>query len=197
MKLEAKALSPIIHNTFSHYCDENRYLHLQRFSQKQQAVYQQVSPDFELRVRSSASVTLDFITDSEFVSMDFDLYPGASHLFRHHRPVCGRRVLRLPPYRGSEPEAGEICLAGRPASGDGVSALVCQGGDPPGAAVGWGLCPPGEKKPQAVGFRRFHHPGLYREFFFPFLCQPSGAAAGRGSAEPGRWRLFLRRGYPG
>ena len=78
MKLNPSQLSKIIHNVLSYSFDENGNLHFHRFSEKQREVYALESQDWAVKTHSSASVTFDFITDSDFITLKFDLYPGSS-----------------------------------------------------------------------------------------------------------------------
>ena len=78
MKLNPSQLSEMIHNVLSFSFDENGGLHFHRFSQQQREIYELESPDWAMKTRSSASATLDFITDSSYITLKFDLYPGSS-----------------------------------------------------------------------------------------------------------------------
>lgn len=78
MKLNAQQLSKIIHNVLSYSFDEKGSLHFHRFSEKQRQIYAQQSPNWEMKAQSSASATLDFVTDSDYIAVKFDLYPGSS-----------------------------------------------------------------------------------------------------------------------
>ena len=78
MKLNILQLSKIIHNVLSYSIDENGSLHFHRFSEKQREVYALESHDWAMKTCSSASVTFDFITDSDYIALKFDLLPGSS-----------------------------------------------------------------------------------------------------------------------
>ena len=78
MKLNTSQLGKIIHNVLSYSFDESGNLHFQRFSEKQREVYALESQDWAVKTHSSASVTFDFVTDSDFITLKFDLYPGSS-----------------------------------------------------------------------------------------------------------------------
>lgn len=78
MKLSAIDLNGIIHNTLSYSFDEKGSLHLHRFSEQQRENYAQESQDWVDKIYSSASVTFDFVTDSDYIAIKFDLYPGSS-----------------------------------------------------------------------------------------------------------------------
>lgn len=81
MKLTETELSSIVHNAFSHHFDEEGRLHFRRFSEDQLKTYDREDPHWVVRADASASVTFDFITDSDFVVLKFDLYPGSSQLW--------------------------------------------------------------------------------------------------------------------
>ena len=78
MQLSTQQLSKLVHNVMSFSFDENGSLHLHRFTKQQREVYDLESADWTMRTRSSASVTLDFITDSPYIALQFDLFPGSS-----------------------------------------------------------------------------------------------------------------------
>lgn len=78
MKLNPSQLGKIIHNVLSYSFDESGNLHFHRFSEKQREVYTMESQDWAIKTHSSASVTFDFITNSDFIALKFDLYPGSS-----------------------------------------------------------------------------------------------------------------------
>ena len=76
MKLNPSQLSKIVHNVLSYSFDENGKLHFHRFSEKQREVYAMESQDWAMKTLSSASATFDFITDSDFITLKFDLQTG-------------------------------------------------------------------------------------------------------------------------
>ena len=78
MKLNPSALGKSIHNVLSYSFDENGSVHFHRFSQEQRKIYALESQDWLIKTQSSASVTLDFVTDSRFFTLKFDLFPGSS-----------------------------------------------------------------------------------------------------------------------
>lgn len=78
MKLNQSQLKQIVHNTISVSFDEKGSLQMHRFTEQQRQVYGQESQDWEMKTHASASVTLDFITNSQSVALNFDLYPGSS-----------------------------------------------------------------------------------------------------------------------
>ena len=78
MKLNTQQLRQIVHNVLSCSFDEKDRLHFHRFSQSQQQTYAQQSPNWEMKTKSSASATFDFVTDSEFITLKFELQPGSS-----------------------------------------------------------------------------------------------------------------------
>ena len=81
MKLDATQLDKIIHNVLSHSYDEDGHLHFHRFSEKQAQTYGEESQDWVMKIHSSASVTFDFVTDSEFITLKFDLFSSSSQKF--------------------------------------------------------------------------------------------------------------------
>ena len=78
MKLEPKTISQLVHNTLSYTFGENDDLHFYRFTQTQRQTYKQESPEWEMKCDASASVTLDFVPDSDYIALKFDLRPGSS-----------------------------------------------------------------------------------------------------------------------
>ncbi len=78
MKLDRIQLGEMVHNALSFSFDEKGSMHFQRFTRQQQDTYAQKSEDWAMKARSSASVTFDFITDSDYITLMFDLYPGSS-----------------------------------------------------------------------------------------------------------------------
>lgn len=78
MKLDASQLSKIIHNVLSYSFDEKGGLHFHRFSEAQSKTYASEEQGWEVKTRSSASATFDFITDSDSIALKYDLYPGSS-----------------------------------------------------------------------------------------------------------------------
>ena len=81
MKLRSSELSKIVHNVLNYSFDEKGVLHFHRFSEKQRQTYAQESADWVIKTRSSASATFDFITDSDYITLKFDLYPGSSQKY--------------------------------------------------------------------------------------------------------------------
>ena len=81
MKLDATQLSKIVHNVVSFSFDEKGLLHFHRFSEKQRETYARESQDWAMKTRSSASATLDFITNSNYITLKFNLYPGSSQRY--------------------------------------------------------------------------------------------------------------------
>lgn len=78
MKLNTTELSKMIHNVLSYSFDENGALHFHRFTEQQRQTYGRESEDWATKTRSSASATFDFITDSDYIAVKFDLLPGSS-----------------------------------------------------------------------------------------------------------------------
>lgn len=82
MILDTTQLRGILHNALRHSFDEKGGLHVCRFSQQQMNTYaQDPLRDWTLKTHSSASVTFDFITDSDYISLKFDLFPGSSQQY--------------------------------------------------------------------------------------------------------------------
>ena len=81
MKLERSQLEKIIHNVISYDYDENGGLHFRRFTESQRLAYAEESAEWIVRANASASVTLDFISNSDYLAMKFDLYAGSSQGF--------------------------------------------------------------------------------------------------------------------
>lgn len=81
MKLNDSDLCKIIHNVVSYAFDEKGNLHFHRFSEKQRETYARESQDWAMKTRSSASATLDFITNSNYITLKFNLYPGSSQRY--------------------------------------------------------------------------------------------------------------------
>ena len=78
MILDTAQLRTILHNALNYSFDDKGHLHVCRFSKQQMDIYAQDTRDWTLKTRSSASVTFDFITNSDYISLQFDLFPGSS-----------------------------------------------------------------------------------------------------------------------
>jgi len=78
MKLDKTQLSKIIHNVFSYDYDENDNLHFSRFTESQKESYGKESPSWLISVNAGSSVTFDFISDSDYIVLKFDLCGGSS-----------------------------------------------------------------------------------------------------------------------
>lgn len=78
MILKETELRKIVHNVLSYSFGDNGSLQLHRFTQQQRQTYALESPDWTAKTHSSASVTFDFITDSDYLTLKFDLFPGSS-----------------------------------------------------------------------------------------------------------------------
>lgn len=78
MKLSTSDLGKIVHNVLCCTFDEKGCLHFNRFSRKQRGTYARESQDWAMKTLSSASATFDFITDSDYITLKFDLLPGSS-----------------------------------------------------------------------------------------------------------------------
>jgi lysophospholipase L1-like esterase len=81
MRLDASQLNKIIHNVLSYSYDENDRLHFHRFSEMQRQTYTQESQEWIAKAKASASATFDFITDSDFIRLNFDLICSSSQKF--------------------------------------------------------------------------------------------------------------------
>ena len=80
MKLDKTQIGKIIHNVINYDLDENGALHFRRFQDSQLASYENEAHHWVVRANASASVTFDFLTDSEYLALKFDLFPGSSKL---------------------------------------------------------------------------------------------------------------------
>lgn len=78
MKLDPSQMGAIIHNVLSYDIDDNGSLYFHRFTGQQKDTYAAQSQDWAMKTQASASVSFEFITDSEFLTLKFDLYPGSS-----------------------------------------------------------------------------------------------------------------------
>ncbi len=78
MRLGKAEIEKIIHNVLSYDYDDDGRLHFRRFTQSQREAYKEESYDWLVRANASASVTFDFVTDSEYIALKFDLYLGSS-----------------------------------------------------------------------------------------------------------------------
>lgn len=78
MRLTKTELEKIVHNVL--FCDFDREgrLHFRRFSDSQRSVYAGESESYGMKANASASVTFELITDSEYLAVKFELYPGSS-----------------------------------------------------------------------------------------------------------------------
>lgn len=77
-KLTQNQLSGLVHNVLSHHFDAEGRLHFSRFTPTQLKTYEAEDPHWVVRAKASASVTLELETDSSFLALQFDLYPGSS-----------------------------------------------------------------------------------------------------------------------
>ena len=77
MKLNKEQLGKMIHNVLSYDYDEEGKLHFRRFTELQFHVYEKESNEYLLRANTSAGVTFDFVTDSEYLVLDIDMYAGS------------------------------------------------------------------------------------------------------------------------
>lgn len=78
MKLSVADWQKIVHNAVSCKVDESGGMILCRFTQSQMDTVTRSSADWLKKAKSSAAMTLDFITDSDILVLKFDLFPGSS-----------------------------------------------------------------------------------------------------------------------
>lgn len=78
MVLKETDLRKTIHNVLSYSFSEDGSLLVSRFTEQQRQTYALESQDWVIKTQSSASVTFDFITDSDYLTLKFDLLPGSS-----------------------------------------------------------------------------------------------------------------------
>ena len=76
--LKPEEILPLVHNVLKTELDEEGRLRFRRFTPEQVEDYFADGPDFAVRCRASANVTLDFVTDSDRIEMDYDLLAGSS-----------------------------------------------------------------------------------------------------------------------
>ena len=77
MELSERQLDEIIHNCL--YCHvDGEGVHMNRFSEGQRRFYEAASDDYGARARSSAGMTLDFITDSNVLGLKVKAASGRS-----------------------------------------------------------------------------------------------------------------------
>lgn len=82
MKLSQSDLCKILHNVLDYYFDEDGFLHLFRFTKEQRQAYiDDKSRDWVAKSRSSASATLELITDSDYIALRYALLPGSSQKY--------------------------------------------------------------------------------------------------------------------
>lgn len=81
MRLDRTQIGKIIHNVLSYEYDEEGRLHFNRFTKSQYKAYEAESYDWLRRAVASASVTFDFITDSEYIALKMDLDSGSSQIW--------------------------------------------------------------------------------------------------------------------
>ncbi len=78
MILKETELRKIVHNVIACSFAEDGSLYLHRFTEQQRQTYALESQDWAMKTYSSASVTFDFVTDSDYLTLKFDLVPGSS-----------------------------------------------------------------------------------------------------------------------
>ncbi len=76
--LKPEEILPLVHNVLKTELDEEGRLRFRRFTPEQVEDYFADGPDFTIRCRASANVTLDFVTDSDRIEMEYDLLAGSS-----------------------------------------------------------------------------------------------------------------------
>lgn len=82
MILDTTQLRTILHNVLDYYFDEDGFLHLFRFTPSQRQAYiDDKTRDWVAKSRSSASATLEFITDSDYIALLFTILPGSSQKY--------------------------------------------------------------------------------------------------------------------
>lgn len=79
MKLTNTQIGEILHNVLSHSFDDDGRLHFHRFTESQIKTYGAEDEGWVIRANASASVAFDMVTDSDFITLKLDLYPGSSH----------------------------------------------------------------------------------------------------------------------
>ncbi len=78
MKLKKQDIEKMIHNVLSYEFDDTGCLHFKRFTDSQLEVYKAASQGWFERANASASVTFDFVTDSDYIAMKVKLHSGSS-----------------------------------------------------------------------------------------------------------------------
>lgn len=74
MKVNREVIGKMVHNVLSYEFDKDGRLCFQRFSPSQKKVYRAESESFFMKTNASSSVTLDFVSDSEYLVLKFELY---------------------------------------------------------------------------------------------------------------------------
>lgn len=78
MRLGNEEIEKMIHNVLSYEFDEMGRLHFHRFSGSQEKIYEAEDKCWLERAKASASVTFDFISDSDYITVELDLSQGSS-----------------------------------------------------------------------------------------------------------------------
>ncbi len=81
MKLEQQDIEKMIHNVLLYDFDDKGRLRFRRFTASQMQVYAEQSQGWVVRANASASVTFDFISDTDYIVFRVDLREGSSREF--------------------------------------------------------------------------------------------------------------------
>ncbi len=81
MYLPMEKVIPFVHNALKTELDEEGRLRFRRFTPQQVEDYGLDGETFPVRCRASANVTLDLVTDADWVGFEYDLQPGSSQMY--------------------------------------------------------------------------------------------------------------------
>ena len=81
MNLTNEQILPFVHNALRAETDPQGRLRFLRFTPEQTADYGLDSEGYPIRCRASANVTLDFITDSDWFAVEYDVQIASSQPF--------------------------------------------------------------------------------------------------------------------
>ena len=81
MFLMHEQIIPLVHNALKIEEDEQQRLRFRRFTEEQIADYASDGETFPVRCRASANITLDLITDADWIGFEYDVAPGSSQSF--------------------------------------------------------------------------------------------------------------------
>ncbi len=81
MKLQTENFKKIIHNVIEYEIDGNNSLHFRRFTKSQMDAYKAEANEWIMKANASALVTFDFVSDSEYIALKFDLYPATAQMW--------------------------------------------------------------------------------------------------------------------